>query len=41
MIKAIDNEDKELHILGDSDCNKLKHIPDQPTKTRESVYYMY
>lgn len=23
MIKAIDNEDKELHILGDLNCNKL------------------
>ena len=27
MIKAIDNEDKELHILGDLNCNMLKHIP--------------
>ena len=41
MIKAIDNEDKELHILGDLDCNMLKHIPDQPTKTLKSIYEMY
>ena len=41
MIKAIDNEDKELHILGDLNCNMLKHIPDQPTKTLKSIYEMY
>ena len=41
MIKAIDNEDKELHILGDLNCNMLKHIPDQPTKTLKSIYEIY
>ena len=41
MIKAIDNEDKELHILGDLNCNMLKHIPDQPTKTLKSISGMY
>ena len=41
MIKAIDNEDKELHILGDLNYIILKHIPDQPTKTLKSIYEMY
>ena len=41
MIRAIDNEDKELHILGNSNCNMLKHIPEQPTKTLKSIYEMY
>lgn len=28
MIKVIDNEDKELYILGDLNCNMLKYIFD-------------
>ena len=41
MIKAIYNENKELHILGDLNYIMLKHIPDQPTKTLKLIYEMY
>ena len=41
MIKAADNENKELHILGDLNCDMLKHMPDKPTKTLKSIFEMY
>ena len=41
MIKGINNEDKELPILGDLSYIRLKHIPDQRTKTLKSIYDMY
>ena len=33
MIGLIDDENKELHILGDLNCDMLKSVSDQPTKT--------
>ena len=41
MTRAIDNEDKELHILDDLNYIMLKHNLHQPTKTLKSIYEMY
>lgn len=41
LIKAVDNENKELHILGDLNGDLLKVIPDQPTKKLISLYELY
>lgn len=32
LIKGIDNEDMELHILGNLNGDLLKTVPDQPKK---------
>ena len=37
IIKAIDNENKELHVLGDLNGDQLKVTPDQP---RKKLYYL-
>ena len=43
LIKAVDNENKELYILGDLNCNMLKTNNDSniPTKKRKSLYELY
>ena len=39
MIGLIDDENKELHILGDLNCDTmLKSVSDQPTKTVKAIY---
>ena len=38
LIKAVDNENKELHILGDLNGDLSKTIPDQPTKKLKLLY---
>ena len=37
MIGSID----ELHILGDLNCDMLKSVSDQPTKTLKTIYEAY
>jgi hypothetical protein len=37
MIKLIDDENKELHILGDLNCNLLNINSNQPTKTLKAI----
>ena len=43
LIKAIDNENKEMYILGDLNCNMLKTDKDAniPTKKIKSLYELY
>ena len=41
MIGLIDDENKELHILGDLNCDMLKSVSDQPTKTLKTIYETY
>ena len=41
MIKIIDDENKELHILGDLNCNMLTNISNQPTKTLKGILETY
>ena len=41
MIKMIDDENKELHILGDLNCNMLTNISNQPTKTLKGILETY
>ena len=43
LIKAIDNENKEVYILGDLNCNMLKTDKDAsiPTKKIKSLYELY
>ena len=41
MIKSIDDENKELHILGDLNCNLLNTVSDQPTKTLKAILEIY
>ena len=43
LIKAIDNENKEMFILGDVNCDMLKPVRDSniPTKKRKSLYELY
>ena len=41
MIGLIDDENKELHILGDLNCDMLKSVSDQPTKTLKTIYEAY
>ena len=41
MIGLIDDENKELHILGDLNCDMLKSVSDQPTKTLKIIYEAY
>jgi hypothetical protein len=37
----IDDENKELHILGDLNCNMLTNISNQPTKTLKGPFIIY
>ena len=43
LIKAVDNENKEMYILGDLNCNMLKTNNDSniPTKKIKSLYELY
>ena len=41
LIKKIDDENKEIHILGDLNCDLLKPNPDQLTKKLKSIYELY
>jgi exonuclease III len=41
MIKMIDDENKELHILGDLNCDMLTNIPNHPTKTLKGILETY
>ncbi|XP_028414633.1 uncharacterized protein LOC114537740 [Dendronephthya gigantea] len=41
MIKMIDDENKELHILGDLNCNLLTNNPNHPTKTLKGILETY
>ena len=41
MIKAIDDENKELYILSDLNCDMLKSESDAPTKKIKSLYELY
>ena len=41
MIKSIDDENKELHILGDLNCNLLNTVSDQPTKILKAILETY
>ena len=43
LIKAIDNENKEIYILVDLNCNMLKTDKDAniPTKKMKSFYELY
>ena len=41
MIGLIDDENKELHIFGDLNCDMLKSVSDQPTKTLKTIYEAY
>jgi len=41
MIGLIDDDNKELHILGDLNCDMLKSVSDQPTKTLKTIYEAY
>ncbi len=41
MIKLIDDENKELHILEDLNCNLLNNVSDQPTKTLKATLETY
>jgi hypothetical protein len=41
MIGLIDDENKELHILEDLNCEMLKSVSDQPKKTLKAIYEAY
>jgi hypothetical protein len=41
MIGLIDDENKELHTLGDLNSDMLKSVSDQPTKTLKAIYEAY
>ena len=41
MIKMIDDENMEFHILGDLNCNMLTNITNQPTKTLNEILETY
>ena len=41
MIKMIDDENKELHILGDLNCSMSKNATNQPTKTPNEILETY
>ena len=43
LIKAIDNENKEMYILGDLNCNMLKTDKDANIRTKKikSLYELY
>jgi hypothetical protein len=41
LLKKIVNENKEIYILGDLDCDLFKSISDHPTKTFKSLLEIY
>ena len=41
MIGLIDDENKELHILGDLNYYYVKSVSDQPMKTLKAIYEAY
>ena len=41
LIKAGDDENKEMHILGDLNCDLLKPEPDSATKKIKLLYELY
>ena len=41
LVKTIDDENKEIYILGDLNCDLLKSISDQPTTKLKSIFEMY
>ena len=41
LIKAIDDENKEMYILGDLNCDMHKTESDTPTKKIKSLYELY
>ena len=41
MIGLIADENKEIHILGDLNCDMFKSVFDQPTKTLKTIYEAY
>ena len=41
LIKAVDDENKEMHILGDLNCDLLKPEPDSATKKIKLLYELY
>ena len=41
LIRAVDDENKDLHILGDLNGDLLKVIPDHPTKKLKLLYELY
>ena len=41
LIKAVDDENKEMHILGDLNCDLLKPEPDSATKRIKMLYELY
>ena len=41
MIGLTDEENKEVHILGHLNCDMLKSVSDQPTKTLKAIYEAY
>ena len=41
LLKAIDNENKEMYLLGDLNCDLLKSISDSSTKKLKSLYELY
>jgi hypothetical protein len=41
MIGLIDDENKELHILGDLNYYYVKSVSDQPMKTLKAIYETY
>ena len=41
LLKNIDNENKEIYILGDLNCDLIKPNPDNPTKKLLSLVEIY
>ena len=41
LVKAIDDENKEMYILGDLNCDMLKTESNTPTKKIKSLYELY
>ena len=41
LIKAIENENKEIYILGDLNCDLIKQNVDQHTKKLKSLFEIY
>ena len=38
LLKEIDDENKEIYILGDLNCDLIKTYPDHPTKKLKSLF---
>ena len=41
IIQSFDNEDKEIYILGDLNCDLLKENSDQPTNKLKTIFEIY